>query len=127
MCHSCTTILSLPWDLKTKESINQPRYGRVYNCEYYLIIGSHNNWIILNFIDEITYEEYYGHINLTTLYRNVMNISLIIMEGNYGAIYDDDYTLHGYYIIIFISSPYNLRSEFSIYGQVISSIEMVCD
>ena len=29
--HACTTILDLYWDIKTKESVNQPRYGRVYN------------------------------------------------------------------------------------------------
>ena len=54
-----------------------------------------------------------------------MNLYLIIMEGNYGTIYDDDYTCHGYYIIIFSSSPYNLQEYFSIDGQVISSGEMV--
>ena len=30
-CHDCTAILSLYWDYKTKEVVNQPRYGRVYN------------------------------------------------------------------------------------------------
>ena len=28
-CHYYKTILSLPWDSKTKESDNQPIYGRV--------------------------------------------------------------------------------------------------
>ena len=45
---------------------------------------------------------------------------LIMMEGNYGAIDDNDSTCHGYYIIIFSSSPYNLQYELSIDGQAIS-------
>ena len=56
-----------------------------------------------------------------------MNTSLIITRGNYGAIDSDDYSCHGYYIIIFSSSTYTLQSEFNIYGQVISSGEMVCE
>ena len=52
----CTTILCLNWDLKIKESVNQPRYGRVYNCKYSQIIGCHNNWIIIIFSDDETYK-----------------------------------------------------------------------
>ena len=43
------------------------------------------------------------------------------MEGKYGAIDTDDYSCHGYCIINFSSSPYNLQAELSIDGQVISS------
>ena len=32
-CHACTAILSIFWGSKTKEEVNQPRYGRVYNCK----------------------------------------------------------------------------------------------
>ena len=32
-CHDCTTILSLSWDSKIKEAVNQPIYGRVYNFQ----------------------------------------------------------------------------------------------
>ena len=46
--HSLTTILSLSWYLKTKESVHRPRYGQVYYCKYSQIIGCHNNWIIIN-------------------------------------------------------------------------------
>ena len=37
---------------------------------------------------------------------NVMNMSLIIMEGKYGAIDADDPPCHGYYIINFPFSKY---------------------
>ena len=56
-----------------------------------------------------------------------MNVSLIIAEGNYGAIGADDTRWNGYYIIRFSLSPYTLQEEFSIDGQVISSSEMVCE
>ena len=31
--HDFKTILSLSWDSKIKEGVNQPRYGRLYNCK----------------------------------------------------------------------------------------------
>ena len=49
------------------------------------------------------------------------------MKGKYGAIYSDDSTFHGYYIIKFSLSPYTLQSDLSIYGRVISHGEMVCE
>ena len=55
-----------------------------------------------------------------------MTISLIIMESNYGAIDADDYTCHGYYIIIFSSSTYILQIDLIIDGQVIVSGGIVC-
>ena len=52
-----------------------------------------------------------------------MNMSLIIMEGNYGEIYSDYSTCHGNYIIKFSSSPYTLQTSLIIDGQVISSVK----
>ena len=50
-----------------------------------------------------------------------MNMSLIIMEGNYDAIDADDSTCHNDYFIILFSSPYTLQENLSICGQSISS------
>ena len=48
-CNYFTTILSISWNSRTKEEVNQPRYGRVYNFKYSQIIGCHNNWILMIF------------------------------------------------------------------------------
>ena len=56
---------------------------------------------------------------------NVMSTSLIILEGKYVAIDTDDSWCHGYYIIKFSASPYNLQVYLSIDGQVISSGEII--
>ena len=56
-----------------------------------------------------------------------MNMSLIIPEGKHGAIDTDDSSWHGFYIIMFSSSPYTLQSDLSIDGKVIYSGEMVCE
>ena len=50
-----------------------------------------------------------------------MNTSLIFTEGIYGDIDADDSSCHGYYIIIFSSSPYTLQVDSRIDGQVVSS------
>ena len=76
---------------------------------------------LVNRKDEIEYK----HTNLIIIYVNVMKISLIIMKGDYGAIYSDDSTCHGYYIIRLYLSSYTLKTDLSIDGQVISSGEMV--
>ena len=67
---------------------------------------------------------FYKHINRTILDGNVMNMSLIITEGKYGAIDTDDSSCHDYYIIMFFSSTYALQSDLIIDGQVISYGEM---
>ena len=75
----------------------------------------------MDFFDDVTDEENYKCINLTILYGNVINMSLVIMEGKYVAIDADGYSCHGYYIIKFSSYPYTLQSDLSIDGRVISS------
>ena len=55
-----------------------------------------------------------------------MNMSLITMKGKYGAIYADYYSCHGYFIIKFSSTLYNLQADLIIDGQVIYSSEMAC-
>ena len=56
-----------------------------------------------------------------------MNMSLIIMEGKYGAFDTYNSSCHGYYIIKLSSYPYTLQADLSIDGQVISSGKIVCE
>ena len=56
-----------------------------------------------------------------------MNMSLIITEEKYGAIDTENYSCHGYFIIKFSSSPYNLQADLIIDGQVISSGKIICE
>ena len=89
--HAFKTISSLSWDSKIKESCNQPRYGLLYSCNFSCILGCQNNWIIMIFFNDGTYEENYKHINQTILDGNLINMSLVIMEGNCGAVDSDCY------------------------------------
>ena len=88
---------------KIKESINCPRYERVYNFKYSQIIGCRNNWVLISFLDDRTDGEYYKNINRNILDGNLMNMALIIMEVKHGAIDTDDSSYHGCYIIKFSS------------------------
>ena len=65
-------------------------------------------------------------MNRTILGGDVINVSLIIMGGDYGDINSDDSTCRGYYIIKLSSYPYILQSDLLIDVQVISSSEMLC-
>ena len=113
--------ISLPWGSTIKEEFNHPRYGRVYNCKYSIILGSWKNYIIINFLNDGTDNVEYECINLTIVDGNLMYISLIVIQGEYGAIDYDSSTCYGYYIIIFYSPPYNLQVHLNIYGQVPSN------
>ena len=107
-CHACTTKLCFTWYYTIKEAYNQQIYGIVYNCKYSLILGSHNNWVIMNFRDYGTDNVYYEFMNINIIEGNVMNLSLIITKGNYSTIDADNSSCRGYYIIIFSSSLYTL-------------------
>ena len=54
-------------------------------------------------------------------------MSLVFLEGNKCDIDADDFTCNGYYVIICFPSTYTLKGHLGIYGQVISSGEMVCE
>ena len=73
-CHYCITLLSLTWGSKIKTACYQPRYGVVYDCKYSLLLGSHFNWIIINSIDDGTYEVEYSHINRNILDGNLKDV-----------------------------------------------------
>ena len=78
-----------------KEAYNNPRYGRVYIFKYYLILDSHNNWMITYFLYDGTEIVEYDYTNRTILDGNVMIMSFIITKGNYEAIDADDTSYHG--------------------------------
>ena len=73
----------------------------------------------MNSLDDGTYEEEYKHINRTILDRNVMDMSLIIIEIYHGDFNADYSKCHGYYILRFSSSAYTLQPYLIIDGQVI--------
>ena len=63
-------------------------------------------------------------MNRNILDCNFINKSLIFIEGNYSAVYSDDSTCHGYYIMRFSLYPYNLQLYFNIDGKFIYSGEV---
>ena len=73
----------------------------------------------MNFIDDgpdnVDYEFKYR----TIIDGNVMNVSLIILKGDYCAVDAGDTSLQSYYIIIFTLDPYTLQEELNIDGQSI--------
>ena len=72
----------------------------------------------MHFLDYRTGEVEYDNINRTLLDGNVTNMSLIFSKGNYGATDEDDTSCHGYYIIIFYSSPYTLQEYLNLYRKL---------
>ena len=48
---SCHIKISPTWDTKIKDRSNQFIYRRVIDFKFSQILGTHNSWIIMNFID----------------------------------------------------------------------------
>ena len=51
----------------------------------------------MNFLEYVTYEVEYEHINTTILCGTVINMTLIISKVNFGDIDDDNNSCHSYY------------------------------
>ena len=66
------------------------------------------------FKDDWIDEEEYEHKIRTIIDGDLMNMSLIITEGNYCAIDADGSKCNGYYIISVFPYPYTLQVDLSI-------------
>ena len=62
----CKYNIDLPWDTYIV-SKGQPRYSSVTQCKYYPILGQPNDWVIMDFIDEGTYDNEYESVQKNVL------------------------------------------------------------
>ena len=53
------------------------------------------------------------------------NMASLVESGTYGAINKTETSTNGYYVIMFTSGSYTLRKNTTIYGQIITAVELV--
>ena len=53
MCIDCTNMLNKPWVIGS-EPARKPRYKPVEYCTYWPLLGSFNNWKIIQFTNKAT-------------------------------------------------------------------------
>ena len=97
-CVACTSMLDKPW-ISGIHSTRQARYQPVTNCTYWPVLGPYNTWNIIELTQkQIPYEEFY-EINKVVLDGISENMASLVQSGMYGAIYADDNTSNGLYVI----------------------------
>ena len=92
---------------------------------YWPVLGSYNNWNIIELTQKSTPFEKFGEIHKVVLDRISENMALLVKSGMYGDINTNDTTTNGFYVIQNISEEYTLQNNTTIYGQVISAYGIV--
>ena len=112
----------LIYDILSKK---QARYQPVTNYTYWPVLGSYNNWNIIEITPKSTPFEVFDKIHQVVLDGISENMASLVQSVMYGSINTDDTTTNRLYIIQFVSEAYTLKNNTTIYGQVISAGELV--
>ena len=123
-CVGCTSILNKPW-ISGIPSKKQARYQPVTKCTYWPVMGSYNNWNIIDTTPKSTTFEAYDEIHQVFLYQISENVASLVQSVMYGAINTDYTTSNVFYVIQFISEAYTLQNNTTIDGKYISDGELV--
>ena len=89
----------------TKQALYQP----VINCTYWPVLGSYNNWNIVELTPKSIPFEAFDEIHNLVLDRISENMASLVQSGMYGDINTAENTWNGFYLIQFISEAYTLQ------------------
>ena len=106
-------------------SDKQEKYKPVTKCTYLPVLGSLNNWNIIQLSPKSTSSESFDEIYQVVLDRISDNVASLAESGNYGAINTTDTSTNGFYVIMFTSEAYTLQENTTIYGNIINCGELV--
>ena len=123
-CVACTSMLDKPW-ISVMPLDKQERYKPFTNCTYLPVLGSFNNWNIIQLSHKSTPSDAFNEIHQVDIYGMSDNMASLVKSGKYGSINTTDTTTNGFYVIIFTSDAYTLRDNTTIDGQIITAGELV--
>ena len=95
-----------------------PHYQPVVDYTYWHVLGSFNNWNIIQLINKTTPSEYFDSVHKVGLYVTIDSTTSLVQSRKYGATNEMDTTTMGYYVIKYLSEPYTLQEVKTKYGQV---------
>ena len=119
-CVACTSMVDKPW-ISGIPPYTQERYKPVINCTYWQVLGSFNNWNIIQLSQKSTTSDAFDEIRQFVLDGISDHTALLVESGKYGAINTTDTTSNGFYVIMFTSESYTLHDNTTIDGQIITS------
>ena len=86
---ACTTVLYRPRSPDLPHTA-QPIYNLVFDCTYWPVLGTYNNWNITNFKNNCTSSEDFDKINRVVLDGIIDNMKLLVNTGKYNTINKTD-------------------------------------
>ena len=123
-CVACTSILDRPC-ISGIPPEKQKRYKPVTKCTYWPVLGSFNNWNIIELSPKSTSSDTFDEINQVVLGGISDNTALFVESGKYGAINTTDTSTNRFYFIIFKPGAYKLQEDTTIDGQIIPTDKFV--
>ena len=113
-----------PW-IPVIPSKKQRRYQPVTNFTSCPVLGSFNNWNIIQLSHKSIPFEVFEEIYQVFIDGISDNMASLVKSGKYGAINIDDTQTIGYYFIKFISEAYTLKNNTTIDRQIVTFGELV--
>ena len=89
------------------------------------MLFSFNNWNTIQSTNKKTSSEDFYEVNKVVLDGISENMNSLLQLGKYSAISAVGKTTMGYYVIKYLSEPYQIQEDKTIYGQVIKAGELV--
>ena len=123
-CVAFTSMLEKPW-ISGIPLDEQERYRPFTKCTYWPVLGSFNNWNIIQLSHKSTPFDTFDEIHQVFLDGISDNMAALIESGKYGAINTTDTKTNGFYVIMFKSEAYTLQYNTTIDGQIITAVEFV--
>ena len=120
----CTNMLYRPWD-PCVDHTQQPRYQPVVGCIYWYVLGSFNDWNIIQFNNKTTSSEEFYEVHKIVLDGQNANMASLVQTRKYGAINAEDPTALRYYVMNYVSDNFALQEDITMDGRVSKSGELI--
>ena len=99
-CVACTSMLDKPW-ISGIPPEKQERHKPVNTCTYWPVLGSFNNWKIIQFSQKSTPSDAFDEMHQVVLDGISDNMDSLVESGKYGAINTTNTTNNVFYVIMF--------------------------
>ena len=117
-------MLDKPW-IYGISSGKKERYKPVTNCTYWPVLGSFNNWNIIQLLKKSNPYNSFYEIHQVVLYGISKNVASFVQSLKYISVKTTYTATNIFYVIMFTSEAYILQYNTTIYGQIITSGELV--
>ena len=123
-CVACTRMLEKTWILGIT-SDKQERYKPVTNCTDWSVLGSFNNWNIIQLSQKSTPYDKIDEMHQVAIDGISDNMDSLVESVQYGAINKTDIVTNRFYVIMFIPEAYILQDNTTTDRQIITAGKLV--